>query len=277
MSDFQALIESNRRLTETVESKVSEIDAAVAAAVKAIPELGRAFYIDAIAGRDSNSGTIEEPIQTVKEAFVRSINVPFVTIYLKGGQTHEYVGRDNSFIYWEVSGAVRFYKYGSGERPIFLPKPTTYGGFAALNFLAPVDGGSVYFEEVHVKVPNDKQDGYENVGSFGHGLISRGHGGRVLSGSVMLSRCVFEISNIYWGVIPSYASDLQLILYSTEVRDSIGDGTAKFADITTTALSFVVMSSSYSASLVSWNNMIKGVAKGSTGVPHNIISNINFE
>ncbi|MDF5612477.1 hypothetical protein P3732_25275, partial [Vibrio parahaemolyticus] len=60
MSDFQPLVESNRRLTETVENKMGDLDKKVeeveAAAKNAVfTEMKKTIYVDQLNGNDSNA------------------------------------------------------------------------------------------------------------------------------------------------------------------------------------------------------------------------------
>ncbi|HHC6562975.1 TPA: hypothetical protein ACN36J_004184 [Vibrio parahaemolyticus] len=118
MSDFQALIESNRRLTEVVESKVEEIDQKVDEAVKAIPELHKVFYVDSVSGVDENVGTTQaSPLKTIREAANRTAQNGSVTIYLNRNQDHFMTGTENVFVDVDDKTIV-LRPYGSGTDPV---------------------------------------------------------------------------------------------------------------------------------------------------------------
>lgn len=128
MSEFAALVESNRRLTEMVESKVEEIDQKVAEAVKAIPELHKVFYVDALAGSDANTGVNSgNPLKTVKAAVDRTPRNGSVEIRLKRNQDHFLTGDARTFI--DVDNkTITMNVYGSGDRPVIKMVTGTEGG-----------------------------------------------------------------------------------------------------------------------------------------------------
>ncbi len=117
MSEFQALVESNRRINETVENKVNEIDAAVQAAIKAIPELHKAFYVDYLSGSNSNLGTQSEPIKTIYEAVKRTPSNGSATIYLAKNQDH-YMSENNAIFTDATNKTITLKSYGTGTKPV---------------------------------------------------------------------------------------------------------------------------------------------------------------
>ncbi|MGU3232492.1 hypothetical protein [Vibrio cholerae] len=95
MSEFQALIESNRRLAESVETKVSEIDREVE---RSINELNNAFpskylefavrthYVDCINGNDKNDGlSSAKALRTIGAALAKGEGASSQSIRLSKG------------------------------------------------------------------------------------------------------------------------------------------------------------------------------------------------
>ncbi|MFI3276551.1 hypothetical protein [Vibrio sp.] len=94
MSDFQPLVESNRRLTEVVETKIEEIDKKVDEATSAVPDtikehMNVTVFVDAVSGNDGNTGkTHNSALRTIKAAIESASPNSVVSVILKDGQTH---------------------------------------------------------------------------------------------------------------------------------------------------------------------------------------------
>lgn len=132
-----SLVAAANKLTSAVNGKVAEIDASVVAAVRAIPEMSRSFYVDAVSGNDLALGSVEAPLKSIKEAMGRSNTTPYVTIYLKAAQTHEYAAPTDQTPYWSISNKLIFMMYGTGSKPVFSPKVGEYmPGSSNIHFLS---------------------------------------------------------------------------------------------------------------------------------------------
>ncbi|NAW55407.1 hypothetical protein CAG67_15840 [Vibrio sp. V41_P2S12T139] len=95
MSDplFQALIESNRRLTDTFENKANEIDHKVEQTANEIAETITSnnlvtYYVDAENGNDENTGASSRPFKTLKKALRTCSTGSKATIYVARSQRH---------------------------------------------------------------------------------------------------------------------------------------------------------------------------------------------
>ena len=116
--EIGALIKSVNDMTATVAGKIDEIDRKVNEAVKAIPELHKQFFIDAVNGSDLNVGTSKAAsLRTVKEAVNRTPLNGSVTIYLKRNQEHFLTGSVREFILADNKTIV-FRASDSGDSPI---------------------------------------------------------------------------------------------------------------------------------------------------------------
>ncbi|HDY8182580.1 TPA: hypothetical protein RQL23_003966 [Vibrio vulnificus] len=112
MSDFQALIESNRRLTNVVENKVSEIDRKIveldSVATNAVfNEMKKTIYVDQLNGSDSNVGSSSLPLKSIASAIAKVPNGGEVTIICKSDITDIYGGAsrpENEEIVYTISG-----------------------------------------------------------------------------------------------------------------------------------------------------------------------------
>lgn len=70
-ADIANLVAGAQTLVETFEAKSAEIDEAVAAALQTVPQSRTSIYLDATTGDDSNTGTQNDKVQTLKEAISR--------------------------------------------------------------------------------------------------------------------------------------------------------------------------------------------------------------
>jgi len=87
-SEIAALVTASNALTGEVSAKMAGIDAAVAAAIAAIPDLRRSVYVDAVTGDDNNPGTAALPVRTVGMASERVPVGGYGHIYLARNQDH---------------------------------------------------------------------------------------------------------------------------------------------------------------------------------------------
>lgn len=125
--EIGALIESVNDLTQTVAGKMAEIDNKVNQAVKAIPELHKAFFVDSINGSDTALGTQADPIKTIFEAASRTPLNGSVAIYLMRNQDHIMSGDEVKFTN-VTNKTVTLRPYGSGDKPVI--KMAVGGGSA---------------------------------------------------------------------------------------------------------------------------------------------------
>ncbi|MDW3103792.1 hypothetical protein R8N46_20735 [Vibrio sp. 1874] len=93
MSDFQPLIESNRRLTETVEKKIGEIDQKVEQTANEIAQTITSnniveYFVDAVNGDDGNTGASSSPFRTVRRALSLCPTGSKARVVLERSQRH---------------------------------------------------------------------------------------------------------------------------------------------------------------------------------------------
>ncbi|WP_268810111.1 hypothetical protein [Vibrio parahaemolyticus] len=188
MSNFQALVDSNRRLTEVVETKVEEIDQKVDEAVKAIPELHKVFYVDSVSGVDTNVGTSQSsPLKTIREAVNRTAQNGSITVYLNRNQDHFMTGTAKVFVDADDKTIV-LRAYGSGDDPTIKmavgladSKSLVYGFRVGTKALIAVIGCTIDTMALN-------EDATTAWGSYG-GFASRGSGeGQVGNIELVLSQ-----------------------------------------------------------------------------------------
>lgn len=64
------LIASNTALQASYDGKKADIDASVSAAIAAIPNNFKVFYVDQLTGDDDNPGTLAEPLASIDRAII---------------------------------------------------------------------------------------------------------------------------------------------------------------------------------------------------------------
>ncbi|WP_408900121.1 hypothetical protein [Photobacterium piscicola] len=112
-----ALVKASENLTGAVNGKIGEIDKKVDAAVKAIPELHKTFYIDSVAGNDNALGTQSLPIKTIYEAVIRTPINGSVSIFLKKNQDHFMSGTVPQFTN-ATNKKIQLAAYSAGSKPV---------------------------------------------------------------------------------------------------------------------------------------------------------------
>lgn len=87
-SDIATLVARADALFDMFDAKKSAIDAAVAAAIAALPDIARLYYVDQVAGNDANSGLVpEQPLQTINRALSLAGAGRYVDIRLMANYT----------------------------------------------------------------------------------------------------------------------------------------------------------------------------------------------
>ena len=86
-SQIADLVSATNTLVTTFNTKKTSIDAAVAAAIAAVPAMYRTYYVDQIAGVDTNVGTQEAPLKTIEKALSNTPDGGRCTVVLIGDYT----------------------------------------------------------------------------------------------------------------------------------------------------------------------------------------------
>lgn len=88
-ADIGNLVASSQALVDTFEKKAQSIESAVQAALSAIPESTRTYFVDQVTGDDSASGTQAAPLQSIQEASSRVPHGGTVQVNLLSNYTFE--------------------------------------------------------------------------------------------------------------------------------------------------------------------------------------------
>lgn len=91
-SDIANLVTKTESLIAYFNSKKAGIDAAVAAAIAATPEMSKTFYVNQLTGDDNNTGTAASPLKSISKAISNTPNGGLLTIYLQTDYVHNSAG-----------------------------------------------------------------------------------------------------------------------------------------------------------------------------------------
>jgi hypothetical protein len=86
-SQIADLVSATNALVSTFNTKKTSIDAAVAAAIAAVPLMTRTYYVDQIAGVDTSVGTQAAPLKTIEKALSNTPAGGLCTVVLMGDYT----------------------------------------------------------------------------------------------------------------------------------------------------------------------------------------------
>lgn len=187
-----ALVGAANHLTETVASKVGQIDDKVNKAVKAIPELHKTFYVDWNAGNNEALGTLSAPLKTIHEAVNRTPLNGSVAIHLMKNQEHFMSGE--SAVYTNATNkTITLRAYGTGSKPVIkMGVNDTRLGSYITGFLVS-DYSRITAIECVIDTMSFPLDQTRLYGSYG-GFVSRGGTvGEVGAALISLSHCEIKL------------------------------------------------------------------------------------
>jgi hypothetical protein len=90
-SQIADLVTATNSLITTFNTKKSGIDAAVAAAIAAVPEMNKVWYVDQINGLDSNAGTPSAPFKSINKAVSSTPATGVCNVYLENDYSFDSV------------------------------------------------------------------------------------------------------------------------------------------------------------------------------------------
>jgi hypothetical protein len=83
MTTLAEAVTATTDLTQTVADKEAATQALLDAALNAVPDLIKTFYVDAVTGDDANAGDDPNPLATINEAVDRTVPGGAVKVFLK--------------------------------------------------------------------------------------------------------------------------------------------------------------------------------------------------
>lgn len=223
-----ALVDAANNLTSSVNNKMSGIDQKVNAAVKAIPELYKEYYVSP-SGNDNNLGTQAEPLKTVRQAANRIPIGGSGTIYCETGGAYIL---NESLSWWSFTNidgkVITIQRYGNSNaaNPILrmIAVPSEAGGttMVAKGFAANGDA-ALFVANCTIETPVLEEGETANTWRSG-GLISVESGGANAGVSVAygagdfivgFSRCKVILNDHH---LTSHQGLAHIILNETEVK-----------------------------------------------------------
>ncbi|MFK0086494.1 hypothetical protein ACIQUS_04285 [Pseudomonas sp. NPDC090755] len=90
-TDVANLVTKTTTLIDYFNGKKAGIDAAVAAAVAAVPETSRTWYVDQVSGLDTNLGSKSSPFKSIEKAIKSTPAAGSCTVNLMGDYTLDYL------------------------------------------------------------------------------------------------------------------------------------------------------------------------------------------
>ena len=129
-------------------SKKGQIDAAVNAAVAAIPQTKKTFYVNQLTGNNANSGTLAEPLATLRQAFART---PW------GGQCNVILTSDYTLSDLEDSDGINVSIVGKNQQKLrftWVDDPQNPANVSYLNAFRPRGLAVFRFHNLDIYLPD---------------------------------------------------------------------------------------------------------------------------
>jgi len=221
-------------------------------------------YVDAIAGNDTNSGDINNPVKTIDEALTRV--KPDMRIYLMSGQTHT-LTKTNPLI---TGIALGIMAYGTGAKPILTALTYTDSVGEQGTYGINTRSCSIDFINIHIITPVNPTANpisFVNTGIVAMSLFT-GMTLNLLSSDITINDFSFYNQ-------PAGRNHIDISMYST-VMVRVGAYTPDRVLIKLNAEG----TSTFQASLVTltgftgWNQAVTGALRDATGSMLNITTSI---
>ncbi|EOG3619348.1 hypothetical protein ACK9U2_001183 [Pseudomonas putida] len=146
-SDVANLVTQTNALLTWFQARKTEIAAAVASAIAAVPEMSKIYYVNQLTGDDSNAGTATSPLKSIAKAVSNTPNAGLLTICLQTDYVHNSAGNFSQRQLNIVSDT------GGTKRKLIIgyqqsDSATYLGGFTPLAF------GAVGLREITLVLPS---------------------------------------------------------------------------------------------------------------------------
>lgn len=254
------LVSASRGLIATFEQKKAGIDAAVLAALQALPANTRTFYVSALTGNDAAAGTLQAPLKTLKQAIDRVPVGGFADIYLAEGEEH--------LIDSQITVANKVLilgKYGQGGRPVLKSMPYVEAGMNLCYGISPYGGTTITFTGLRVKTAV-LADPAKPSGDYG--FISRSD---CTAATVFMNGTDIELNGQSFMSGSGAGSVMTLFLYNHQVtRTAAG---SYIASIGSNNLRLAVAGVTLPAA-TQLADLLSGITRDANNVPRNLLCNI---
>lgn len=254
------LVSAARGLIATFEHKRAGIDAAVLAALQALPANTRTYYVSALTGNDSAAGTQQAPLKTLKQAIDRVPVGGFSDIYLASGEEHLVDSQITVANKVVIVGA-----YGQGAHPVLKSVPYVESGMNLCYGISPFGGGTLTFTRVRVKTAALLD---QALPSGDYGFISRSD---CTTATVFMNSSDIELNGQSFMSGSSAGTAMTLFLYNLQVtRNAAGSYIASLG-VNNLRLSVAGVTLPAATTLES---LLSGITRDANGVPRNLLCNI---
>jgi len=151
-SQLAELVAVNSKLVDYFNNKKAGIDTAVAAAIAAVPETIRNWYVDQVNGSDANAGTLIAPFRTIGKAIASTPNFGLCNVRLLSDYViNESISVTCSNVFVVGEGAIRTLspKYFQTPNADGVTYSTALGSFLLTN-----PATNIEFRNVNVALPS---------------------------------------------------------------------------------------------------------------------------
>lgn len=271
---MSALLNEASALVATYREKNKVIDAAMAAAIKAAPELYKALYVDAVIGDDTaGTGAVAKPFQTVGKAIA---TIPY------GGGGNIYLASGQEFVLdKEVQVAKKYITISAVSgylvKPVLRNKCLPIGtpgytpGSSNVTTGLRVEGSTVILRSLRIRTADYVEPAAVLNNNY-TGFIRRND---TPSGVVHVDTCEIELGDTPFmrNTINGQLSTVSL--YSVKVS-RVGPVVTNttFLELDTTPVMFSAAAVTLPAGATWLNDMLRGVKLDTNGLPRNIITNL---
>jgi len=147
-SDVANLVTKSNALIDYFNTKKAGIDSAVSAAIAAIPQARKTFYVHQLDGLDTNDGTLAAPLKTIDRALLTTPYGGICIIYLLADYalTTQVLGFEGRFL------EIRSYD-PANQRALRPAYYTASGGQTILSGFSSIAGAAIALREVGLVLP----------------------------------------------------------------------------------------------------------------------------
>jgi len=264
-SQVAALVTASNTLTNEVTGKQAAIDASVAAAVAAVPNLVANIYVDNVAGVDTNSGDINNPVKTIDEALTRT--KPVTNIYLMAGQTYT-LTKNNPLI---TGITLLISKYGTGAKPILTQNSfANSDGINQSVYGILINNSAIKIKDINIKTainPSTKQKSW-----ISNGLIT-------LTGSqnmhIYLEGCDVLIQDFDFFPQSGGRNHTIFEMYFCTINRASPQGVLTLlCSFDSTSTGSIAQASTTLLGGLVWSDLVTGITKDANGALRNITTSI---
>lgn len=208
-------------LLDVFSNKAASINVAVAAAIAAVPETSRTWYVDQVNGLDTNAGTAAAPFKTINKAIANTPNFGVCTVQLLGDYNlAETITSTSSNLILVGSGAVRTLAPKYFQEVNASNVTSTFLG----GFLLAIQASSIEFRNLNINLPSSAGQSPAPTAIRQTGLVRTNGTGSVpaLLGVTFSACAVSAAADFVGALVGSTVSSVSLIGIGSTFPGSFG-------------------------------------------------------